>query len=253
MIIWFLLLGACVGSFLNVCIYRLPRGDSIIFPPSHCPQCGKRIRPYDNIPLLSFLFLRGRCRFCRKRITPRYFIVELLTALIFGSLYLRFGISGEFFVYLFLCSSLVAVAFIDFENQIIPDKITYPGIVLGLLLNARGLPHSFERLRLSLLGIVLGGGLLYLIALASRGNMGGGDIKLGAMLGAFLGWRYALLSLFGAFLFGSLVGIALIILKMKTRKDYIPFGPYMVAGAIVSIFWGERIIDWYKNIRWIRW
>ncbi len=253
MIIWFLLLGARVGIFLNVCIYRLPRSESIIFPSSHCPQCGERIRPYDNIPLLSFLLLRGKCRFCRKGIVPRYFIVELLTALMFGFLYLKFRMSGEFFVYLILCSSLIAVAFIDFENQIIPDKITYPGIVLGLLLNTRGLPHSFERLRLALLGIVLGGGILYLIAVASRGNMGGGDIKLGAMLGAFFGWRYALLSLFAAFLFGSLVGIALIVLKLKTRKDYIPFGPYMVAGAIVSIFWGEMIIDWYKNISWIGW
>jgi leader peptidase (prepilin peptidase)/N-methyltransferase len=249
MILW-LVLGACVGSFLNVCIYRLPRRKSLIFPPSHCPQCEKRIRPYDNIPLLSFLLLRGKCRFCRGRIHPRYFIVELLTTLLFGFLYLKYGISGEFFIYLILGASLVVIAFIDFENQIIPDKITYPGIILGLIFNARGLPHSFEGLKLSLLGIAWGGGLLYLVALASRGNMGGGDIKLGAMLGAFLGWKYALLSLFAAFLFGSIVGIILILLKLKTRKDHIPFGPYVVAGAIVSIFWGEKILYWYENIRW---
>lgn len=249
MIILIFILGVCLGSFLNVCIYRLPHDESIITPFSYCPHCKKTIRPYDNIPLLSFLLLKGKCRFCKKKIRLRYFIVELLTGLLSSSLYFKYGWGEEFFIYLLLTSLLIVVSFIDFEHQIIPNKITYPGIVLGLLISLKFLSVDKQGMNINnaLLGLGIGGGFLYLVALVSRGNMGGGDIKLGAMLGAFLGGQYILVTLFLAVLFGSLVGIILILLKLKSRRDRIPFGPYLSLGAISTIFWGERILYWYKG------
>ncbi len=261
MIILIFILGVCLGSFLNVCIYRLPHNESIITPFSYCPHCQKTIRPYDNIPLLSFLLLKGKCRFCKKKIRLRYFIVELLTGLLSSSLYFKYGWQEEFFVYLLLTSLLIVVSFIDFEHQIIPNKITYPGIVLGLLISLKFLfaerlasgeqallgEQAGMSINNALLGLGIGGGFLYLVALVSRGNMGGGDIKLGAMLGVFLGGQYILVSLFLAVLFGSLVGIILILLKLKSRRDRIPFGPYLSLGTISTIFWGERILCWYKG------
>ncbi|MBI3585267.1 MAG: prepilin peptidase [Nitrospinae bacterium] len=237
--------GAAIGSFSNVCVYRLPKKLSIISPSSQCPNCGKSISPFDNIPIISFLILRGRCRYCQSPISWRYPIVELITGLIFLSLYLNFRISPQFFIYALLCTSLIIIAFIDLEHKIIPDVITLPGIIIGLTLSLT-IPHI--TLINSIKGLLLGGGLFYAIAIISRGGMGGGDIKLIAMVGSFLGWKNVLLTIFLGSLFGSIVGIVLIILKKKNRKDMVPFGPFLSLGAIVSIFYGREIIYLWLTI-----
>ena len=243
--IFIFLFGAAIGSFSNVCIYRLPKKLSIISPPSQCPNCGKSISPFDNIPIISFILLRGRCRYCQSPISWRYPIVELITGLIFLSLYLNFRISPQFFIYALLCTSLIIIAFIDLEHKIIPDVITLPGIIIGLTLSLT-MPHI--TLINSIKGLLIGGGLFYAIAIISRGGMGGGDIKLIAMVGSFLGWKNVLLTIFLGSLFGSIVGIVLIILKKKNRKDMVPFGPFLSLGAIISIFYGRDLIYLWLTI-----
>jgi leader peptidase (prepilin peptidase)/N-methyltransferase len=233
------LFGTAIGSFSNVCIYRLPKKLSVITPSSQCPNCGKSISPFDNIPIISFLILRGRCRYCQSPISWQYPIVELITGLIFLSLYSNFHISPQFFIYALLCTSLIIIAFIDLEHKIIPDVITLPGIIIGLTLSLI-FPHI--TLLNSFKGLLLGGGLFYAIAIVSRGGMGGGDIKLIAMVGSFLGWKNVLLTIFIGSFFGSIVGIILIILKKKNRKDMVPFGPFLSLGAIISIFFGRDLI-----------
>ena len=243
--IFIFLFGAAVGSFSNVCIYRLPKKLSIISPSSQCPSCSKGISPFDNIPIISFLMLRGRCRYCQSPISWRYPIIETITGLIFLSLYLNFRISPQFFIYALLCTSLIIIAFIDLEHKIIPDVITFPGIIIGLIISLT-IPHI--TLINSIKGLLIGGGLFYAIAILSRGGMGGGDIKLIAMVGSFLGWKNVLLTIFLGSFFGSIAGIALIILKKKNRKDMVPFGPFLSLGAIISIFFGRDLIYLWLTI-----
>jgi len=235
--------GLAIGSFLNVCIYRLPRKESIVSPGSHCPYCGHLLGFWDLVPLVSFITLK-KCRYCGKEISPRYFLVELITALLFVAVYVRFMFYERnpllFISYLILCSALVVITFIDLEHKIIPDKITYPGMAVGLIISL--FSNSFLP---SLFGLAIGAGILYLIVILSRGGMGGGDVKLAAMLGAFLGWRLLLLNLFLSFLFGGVIATILLLLKIKGRKDYIPFGPYLALAGIVTIFWGKQILFWY--------
>src|ERR1035437_2178132 len=183
--------GMIVGSFLNVCICRMPKDESIVSPPSHCPHCSYQIRWYDNIPLLSYLLLRGKCRGCGSHISLEYPLVELLNGILTLILFLRFGLTLDFAALFLLCSALVVITFIDIEHQIIPDEISLPGIVIGFVLSFFLKGHGWLD---SLLGILLGGGILYLVAfgyhrLTGKEGMGGGDIKLLAMMGAFLGWK----------------------------------------------------------------
>lgn len=241
---YFFILGTIIGSFLNVCTYRLPKKESLLFPSSHCPHCCAPIKFYDNIPLLSFLILKGRCRQCKTKISWRYFSIELLNGLFYLFLYLKFGLSFKLAAYLVLTSSLIVVTFIDFDHKIVPDKITLPGIILGLIFSFFT-PITFID---SLLGTIISGGLFYLIAAISRGGMGGGDIKLVAMIGAFLGIQKILLTIFVSAFIGSIVGITLMILKKKKRKDALPFGPFLALGAMISIFWGTQIINWYLGL-----
>ncbi|RMF92042.1 MAG: prepilin peptidase [Nitrospinota bacterium] len=238
------LCGLLVGSFANVCIYRLPRGQSIIWPPSHCPSCQAPVKPYDNIPLLSFLLLRGRCRACRHPISWRYPLVEALNALLYLLVYSYYGFHLLTGIYALLLTILLIVTFIDLEHKIIPDRITLSGLLAGLLLNPL-LPVSFFD---ALLGGLIGGGIFLLVALLSRGGMGGGDIKLMAMLGVFLGWQRALLTIFLGVSSGALVGIVLMLLRKKGRKDQVPFGPFLALGGMVALFWGEAIIAWYLSL-----
>jgi leader peptidase (prepilin peptidase)/N-methyltransferase len=257
----FLILGAVVGSFLNVCVHRLPRGESLVRPGSHCPKCGRHIRWYDNIPMLSYILLKRRCRYCGAAISRRYFIVELISSLLFLALYMHFGLSINLLIYLMFASFLIIMSFIDFEYKIIPDVLDCPGIVLGLALSIlhpaiHMRPQPWDRLFTSpviasmadsLSGIILGGGILIAIAIMGRAifkkeAMGFGDVKLLAMIGAFLGWQMVLLTIFISALIGSIVGI---ILKLKTSGSYIPYGPYLALGAIIAIFEGEKIILWY--------
>lgn len=242
--------GAVVGSFLNVCIYRLPAEKSIVFPPSACPSCGNRIRWYDNLPIISFLLLRARCRACRTPISWRYPLVEALNGLLTLLLFLKFGPSLTFLAFFLLCSSLVVITFIDLDHQIIPDSISLPGIVLGFIFSFLLPWNGWLN---SLLGIVAGGGSLLLVAwlyekLTGKEGMGGGDIKLLAMMGAFLGWRSVPFIIFAASLVGSVIGVSLMLLQKKDGKLAIPFGPFLAFGAVLYIFYGRQIIHWYLSI-----
>jgi leader peptidase (prepilin peptidase)/N-methyltransferase len=234
--------GLVIGSFLNVCVARLPERRSLWRPGSTCPGCGAAIRWHDNVPIVSFVALRGRCRACGNRISWRYPLVEIVTSGLFALAYLRFGWSAQLGVSLVLISALIVITGIDLAHQIIPDVITVPGIAVGFLLNL-----GAERVGWldSLLGILVGGGTFFVIILASNGGMGGGDMKLGAMLGAFLGWKITLVTLLIAVLGGGLVAVVLLLLKTRGRKDPVPFGPFLALGGIAGLLWGERLLAWY--------
>lgn len=249
--VFIFILGAVIGSFLNVCIYRLPRGESLFFPSSHCVHCNHRIFWFDNIPFLSYAVLRGRCRFCARPISFRYFVVEFLTALLFLALYIFFGISSKFFVFSALGAALVVSTFIDFEHRVIPDVITIPGIFVGLLMSFL-LPSLLGEAKPagaalnSLAGALVGGGIIYAMGFLGelifrKEAMGGGDVKLMAMIGAFIGWRLALLTFFIAPFFGAIAGI---IIKIKEKKDTIPYGPYISIATVITILWGKKILKW---------
>ena len=242
----FFILGATIGSFLNVCIFRLPRQESIVFPASHCMNCGTKVKPIDNIPFVSFLFLGGRCRNCHTKISWQYPLVEFLTGILFALAVIRFGLQWNTLIAVILISSSIVVSVIDLKIQIIPNCISLPGIVLGLLINL--IPSSPVGFLNALYGMLLGGGLFYVVALVSRGGMGGGDIKLIAMFGAFLGWQNCLVTIFCGVLLGSFIGIILLLLRRKGRKDPIPFGPFLCIGALISLFYGGEIIYWYLHL-----
>ncbi len=242
--------GALVGSFLNVCIYRLPLRESIVWPGSHCPACAQPIAWYDNIPIVSYLILAGRCRSCRNAISCRYPLVEALNAAGYVGLFWYFGATWATAVYGILYSALLVVAGTDLSHKIIPNAITFPGIALGLLSAATVLPLGLLD---GIIGLLVGGGLLWFLAwispyLFGKEGMGGGDIKLLAMIGAFLGWKPALMTIMVGSLLGSVVGVTLIGAHIIKREDYIPFGPFLVCGAVVALFFGETILDWYQGV-----
>jgi len=244
------LLGAVVGSFLNVCICRLPEDKSVVSPPSACPRCGKGIRWYDNIPIVSFLLLRARCRSCGEPISWRYPMVEALNGLLTLLLMIKFGPTLPFLALFLFTSSMVVITFIDLDHQIIPDCISLPGIVAGFVFSFF-LP--WNNWLNSLTGILLGGGSLLLIAwgyekLTGKEGMGGGDIKLLAMMGAFLGWRSVPFIIFAASLVGSVIGIATMLIKKSDGKLAIPFGPFLAFGAMLYVFYGRQLITWYFSI-----
>ena len=235
--------GLIIGSFLNVVIARLPERRSLWMPGSTCPGCGNAIAWHDNIPLVSFLVLRGRCRACAALIPWRYPIVEAVTAALFVLAWLVFGGDPrEFVVAVVFLAALVAITVIDLRHQIIPDAITLPGIVAGLVASVVTDRISWVT---SVVGILLGGGLFVAVILLSRGGMGGGDLKLGAMLGAFLGWQALLVGLFVAIVLGGLTAVALLASGRLARKDAIPFGPFLAIGGAVALFWGDAILAWY--------
>ena len=241
------ILGLIVGSFSNVCIYRIPKNESIVYPASHCPKCHSPIKPVDNIPLLSYILLKGRCRNCKSKISIQYPIVEFLSGLIYLIIYLTCGLSIQSLIYIILSSALIIIAFIDLNEQIVPWVISLPGIVLGFILSFFVPYISFVN---SALGIVVGGGIILSIRLAGsvifkKEAMGMGDIELAAMIGAFLGWRYITISLFLGFFLGALAGIILIISKIRSKEDAVPFGPFIVMGSLITLLWGEKIISWY--------
>ena len=244
------LFGALIGSFLNVCIYRLPRQESIVWPGSHCPSCSKPIAWYDNVPILGYLMLAGRCRVCSVSIPLHYPLVEALNAAGYLAVLWYFGPTIEAAVYAVLLSALLVMAGTDLSHKIIPNAVTYPGMILGLVSGALLLPLGFLN---SLIGLLVGGGILWLLAWASpylfgKEGMGGGDIKLLAMIGAFLGWKLALMTIMIGSLVGSVVGVSLLAAKIITREEYIPFGPFLVLGAIVSMFFGMPILEWYQGL-----
>ena len=246
-IVLIFVLGLIVGSFSNVCIYRIPRNESIVYPASHCPKCRTTIRPIDNIPLLSYILLKGRCRNCKSKISIQYPVVEFLTGFIYLIIYLIYGLSIQTLIYIILSSALIIIAFIDLNEQIIPDVISLPGIVMGFILSFLVPYISFIN---SALGVLFGGGIILIIGLCGsvifkKEAMGGGDVKLAAMIGAFLGWRYIIISLFFGFFLGALAGIFLVLSKIKSREDMVPFGPFIVLGSLITLLWGEKILIWY--------
>ncbi len=260
---WFLnayvfVLGAVVGSFLNVCISRMPERQSIVKPRSRCPKCESEISWYDNLPVISFIILRAKCRNCGEPISYQYPAVELLTAALFVLLMHRFTNVPALAIYMVFTSALIVITFIDLEHFIIPDEISLPGIGIGLALSL--LPASLTDGQLatnsfldSLIGCVVGGGLLYLTALLSllvlkKEGMGGGDIKLLGMVGAFLGWKLALMTIVLGSVAGSFLGVALILLGRHERGSYIPFGPYLALGALFSMMWGDKLMQAYLQL-----
>ena len=242
--------GALIGSFLNVCIYRLPRGESIVWPGSHCPVCGTSIAWYDNVPVLSYLALLGRCRRCRAPISIRYPVVEGANAAGYVIILNTFGLNWTSVLYCILFSALLVVTGTDLTHKIIPNVVTVPGTILGLLGAATVLPVGPVN---ALLGVAVGGGILWALAWASpylfgKEGMGGGDIKLLAMVGAFLGWKPALLTIMIGSLVGSVIGISLIVFRLMKRYEYIPFGPFLLLCALVSMLFAQPLLDWYQRL-----
>lgn len=272
--------GSIIGSFLNVLVYRLPKEESIVSPPSHCPHCGYRIPPWQNIPILSYLFLKGRCHFCGSKISIQYPLIEFLSGLVAAIVIWELGLSWAAISLVLFIYLLGVMTIIDIRYRIIPDTITISGIILGIILSSLQYP-GISGLVQSVLGVVIGGGALYLIALFGdwlfkKESMGGGDIKLAGMFGAFLGWKLTLLGLFFGFVVGAFYGgimIALNKLRSNTANSggnktlssvaggsdtsngeavesaqsasAIPFGPALGVGALLSLFWGEALLRWY--------
>jgi leader peptidase (prepilin peptidase) / N-methyltransferase len=239
------LLGLVVGSFLNVVITRLPVGQSVVRPPSACLLCATRIAWYDNLPLVSFVILRGACRTCGGRISWRYPAVEALTAALFVLTYLKRGGTLDLAANLALVAALIAITGIDLHHQIIPDVISLPGIAVGF---AASLLPGGVGWRSSLTGLMVASALFSIIILASRGGMGAGDMKLGAMLGTFLGWKLVLLAILVAVFTGGALAIVLLLSGRKGRKDPIPFGPFLALGGLAALLWGDAILAWYLDV-----
>ena len=242
--------GGMIGSFLNVCIFRLPKGESIVTPGSHCPHCDRPIKFYDNIPLLSYIFLGGRCRFCKETISLQYPLIEGITALSSLLFFMKYGPSWSYLFYFSFVAALIVITVIDLYHQIIPDGISIPGIGVGLLGSLVVPPLTFLN---GLLGVLLGGGSLLIVAtlyqwLFKREGMGGGDVKLLAMIGAFLGWKAVILTILLSSLIGSITGILIMVIQGKGFKYAIPFGPFLSLGAVLSLVYGEWIIDWYFGL-----
>ncbi len=241
-------LGLAVGSFLNVCIYRLPRRESLAFPASHCTSCGRALSWYENIPVLSYLWLRGRCRTCGARISEVYPVVEILAAAAAVVLYWRFGFSLLFLSRVVFAFALVVLFFVDLQQRILPNVITVPGIALGLAFSLFGPPGW----RASLIGIAVGGGGLFLLAeayyrLRNEEGLGMGDVKMLAMVGAFLGWQSMLLTLVLSSLLGSLIGLAIIALRKGDLKYALPFGTFLAIAALAAAVVGDDIVRWYMS------
>lgn len=243
-----LLLGGIVGSFLNVVIIRLPQdGASIVFPSSHCPGCQSKLRWHDNIPVISFILLRGKCHSCSMPISWQYPVVEVVMALISAALFYRFSLAPIFGIYFVFCAALLAIIFIDFYHQIIPDTISLPGILIGFAFSFINPTLSWQD---SALGIIAGGGILYSIAagyylLTKREGMGGGDIKLLAMIGAFLGWQSLPFIIFSSSLLGSVVGIGAMLKQKKGGRTVIPYGPFLSIAAITYLYYQQEIREFF--------
>ena len=242
------LIGLAVGSFLNVCIHRIPRAQSLVHPGSRCPKCGYVLRWYDNIPVLSYAMLLGRCRKCRTHISIRYPLVELATMALFVVNGLVFGWTALLVPRILFACLLVVLFAIDLEHHLLPNVITLPGIVLGLIASAVLPPGIVD----AIIGMLIGGGVLWAIGEAyyrysGQEGMGGGDVKMLAMIGAFLGWKLVLVTLVLSSFAGSIIGLVVIVLKRGGMKYALPYGTFLALGALVASLFGERIVNWYVS------
>ncbi len=242
--------GLIVGSFLNVCIFRLPHGQSVIRPGSHCPQCKTSIRWFDNVPLLNFFWLQARCRWCRGKISWRYPLVEYLNGAGYLGIVYTFGWTGSALVYMLFVSLLLVVMMIDIDHLVIPDVISLPGLVIGFFASTFILPLGWAG---SLQGVALGGGILWMLAAVSpylfgKKGLGGGDIKFLAMIGAFLGWQHVLMTLFLASCAGASVGIGLMAFRYMEPGQYMPLGPFLALGAVVSLLFYQELFGMYESM-----
>lgn len=250
MAIFIFLIGTIIGSFLNVCIYRIPIGTSIAFPGSYCPKCSTPLRWYDLIPIISYLIQKGQCGYCGDIISPQYPIIELLNGIFYLILYNKFGLTIDTVFYGIIISILIIVSIIDLYHQIIPDSLNVLILIIAIIykisnytlygINSNIIDH--------VLGLIISGSIFLIIAIISKGNMGGGDIKLIAVLGFILGVEKSLLSIFLSFISGAIISIFLLLFKIKSRKDAIPFGPFICVAFIITIIWGSGILDWYMMI-----
>jgi leader peptidase (prepilin peptidase) / N-methyltransferase len=247
------MLGSVIGSFLNVCIYRIPLEKSIIYPRSSCLHCGKVLTIIDLIPMISYILLGGKCRYCKKNISIRYASIELLTATLFIFAYMNLGMSFKMLEALIIISFLIIITFIDYDYQLILDKLLIPMGMIGVVfIFANSLLYDYllyNKIADALIGSLVGGGLLFLINCLSRGGIGWGDIKFSIVIGIWLGWQHTLITLLLAFILGGIVGIVLIAFKLKGRKDYIPFGPFLSLAMFINYFYGDQII--YLYLEWL--
>ncbi|HEX5616484.1 MAG TPA: prepilin peptidase [Acidimicrobiia bacterium] len=246
-------LGLAVGSFLNVVIWRVPRKESVVAPPSHCPSCDTPIAPRDNVPVLSWVLLRAKCRHCGARISARYPLVELATGVLFALVALRFDDSWALPAYLVFAAALLAVSIIDLEHYLIPNRIVYPVgfLLVPLFVVAAAGDDEWGSLGRALLGALVAFSAMFVVHVISPRGMGFGDVRLSFLLGlalGWLGWGELLVGLFLGFLYGSIVGIGLIATRLRTRKQHIPFGPFLAAGALTMVLVGTPILDWYRDL-----
>jgi len=242
MVLLYALLGLAISSFLNVCIDRLPEGKSIVAPPSHCPYCGRRLAPFDLIPVLSYVLLKGRCRYCGAPIPRRILVVESITGLLFVLLWYHYGPSRQLLLATLYTCFFMVIFFIDLEHHLVLNRVILPAIVVALLAVPFTPNHNVVEL---LVGGALGFGLLFLIAFIYPAGMGMGDVKLATFIGLVVGFPAVFVALFISFVTGGLVGGSLLLTGLKGRKDPVPFAPFLVAGGMVAMLYGEQIIEWY--------
>ncbi len=239
------LLGLAVGSFLNVCIERIPRGESLVSPPSHCPACGHRLGPLDLIPVASYIFLRGRCRYCRVPFSLQYPVIELAAGLLFTGAWVKFGYSWHTLIAWVLSSSLIVASVIDIKHMVIPDEVlVFAALAGGIILYL----DSWERLKWGLVSGLGAGLFLTLVILVSRGGMGWGDVKLAGVMGLYLGPGATVVGFVAAFVAGALAGLILVATGRKGLKDAVAFGPFLSVGGLAALFWGQEVAAWYLKL-----
>ncbi len=246
-----IIIGLIIGSFLNVCIFRIPKGESISFPPSHCSKCKTNLKPWNLIPVLSYLLIKGRCRYCGEKISPQYPFIEIFNALIFLLLFIKFDLSLDFIAYSILSSLLLVISLIDFKTKTIPNGLVLFGLITGISYKICIfiLYTNISVILNSTLGLLIGGGFLLLVAVITKGGMGGGDIKLMGTLGLWLGIKATILTMFISFLIGGVISAILLLFRKKRIGQAIPFGPFIAIAAFISIYHGQEIFAWYlKNI-----
>lgn len=246
-IFFVVLFGLCIGSFLNVCIYRIAREESISFPPSHCTSCGYQLKAKDLVPVLSYIFLGGKCRSCNENISIKYPLIEMLNALIYVVIYLNYGLSFEFFKFTAFASLMIVIGFIDFETKYVFNSTVIFGVVGGTVffiaewIITKNIPWT------NIVGAAIGFGVIWVIV-ALTGGMGEGDIDIALICGLFVGIEGIIVTLFLSFIFGGLVGAIILILKLKDRKAEIAFGPYLAVGGVIASIYGSRLIECYLGL-----